>query len=66
VLGVLALVAGLVVAVYSLVTWGSNDFGALDTRDAIRVAVPAATLLVLGFETVMASFFLSVLGLARR
>ncbi|MBM3692171.1 MAG: glycosyltransferase family 2 protein [Actinobacteria bacterium] len=66
VLGVLALVAGLAVAVYSLVNWGSNDFGALDTRDAIRVAVPAATLIVLGVQTVMASFFLSVLGLARR
>lgn len=66
VIGVLALVVGLALAVYSLVEWGSNDFGALDTRDAIRVAVPAATLIVLGFETVMASFFLSLLGLARR
>ena len=66
VIGVLMLVVGFAIAVYSLLNWGSNDFGALDTRDAIRVAVPAATLLVLGFETVMASFFLSVLGLARR
>jgi len=66
VIGVLALVVGLALAVYSLVEWGSNDFGALDTREAIRVAVPAATLIVLGFETVMASFFLSLLGLARR
>jgi glycosyltransferase involved in cell wall biosynthesis len=66
VIGGLALVVGLALAGYSLVEWGSNDFGALDTREAIRVAVPAATLIVLGFETVMASFFLSLLGLARR
>ena len=66
VLGVVALLIGVGIAIYSLVNWGSNDFGALDARDAIRVAVPAATLVVLGFETVLASFFLSVLGLARR
>ena len=65
-IGVLALLIGLGLAIYSIVNWGSNDFGALDTRDAVRVAVPAATLLVLGVETIMASFFLSVLGLARR
>jgi glycosyltransferase involved in cell wall biosynthesis len=65
-IGALALVIGVGIAVYSLVNWGSNDFGALDSRDAVRVAVPAATLVVLGFETIMASFFLSVLGLARR
>ena len=35
-------------------------------RDAVRLAVPAATLSVLGFETIMGSFFLSVLGLSRR
>lgn len=66
VVGFVVLLVGFGIAVYSLVNWGSNDFGALDTRDAIRVAVPAATLLVLGLETVLASFFLSVLGLARR
>ncbi len=66
VIGVLALLVGLGLAIYSILNWGSNDFGALDTRDAVRVAVPAATLLVLGVETIMASFFLSVLGLARR
>lgn len=66
VVGILALLIGLGIAVWNLANWGSNDFGALDTRDAVRVAVPAATLIVLGFETVLASFFLSVLGLARR
>ena len=45
-----ALARGLGIAIYSLVNWGSQDFGALDTRDAIRVVVPGATALVLGFE----------------
>jgi hypothetical protein len=66
VVGVILLLIGLGASVYSVINWGSKDFGALDTRDAMRVVVPAATALVLGFETVMASFFLSILGLARR
>lgn len=66
VIGIVLLVVGLGLAIYGLVHWGSADFGALNSRDAVRLAVPAATLTVLGFETIMGSFFLSVLGLSRR
>ena len=66
IVGGLLLLVGVGIAIYSLVNWGSQDFGALDTRDAIRVVVPGATALVLGFELIMSSFFLSILGLARR
>jgi len=66
IIGLLMLVLGVGLAIYGLVHWGSSDFGALNTRDAVRLAVPAATLSVLGFETIMGSFFLSVLGLSRR
>ena len=66
IIGLLLLIVGVGLAIYGFIIWGSSDFGALDARDAIRLAVPAATLSVLGFETVMGSFFLSVLGLSRR
>ncbi len=66
VLGFLVLLVGLGFAVYSIVNWGSRDFGALVTRDAIRVVVPGATALVLGFQLILSSFLLSILGLARR
>ena len=66
IIGLLMLVLGIGLAIYGFIHWGSSDFGALNTRDAVRLAVPAATLSVLGFETVMGSFFLSVLGLSRR
>jgi hypothetical protein len=32
----------------------------------MRVVVPGATLTALGFQTVLSSFFMSVLGLKRR
>ena len=66
IIGLLLLIVGVALAIYGFIHWGSSDFGALDARDAIRLAVPAATLSVLGFETIMGSFFLSVLGLSRR
>ncbi len=64
--GTLVLLVGVGFTVYSIVNWGSQDFGALDTRDAIRVVVPGATALVLGFQLILSSFFLSILGLGRR
>ena len=66
IIGLLLLIVGFALAIYGFIHWGSSDFGALDARDAIRLAVPAATLSVLGVETIMGSFFLSVLGLSRR
>jgi len=66
IIGLLLLIVGVALAIYGFIHWGSSDFGALDARDAIRLAIPAATLSVLGFQTIMGSFFLSVLGLSRR
>jgi Glycosyl transferase family 2 len=64
--GMLVLLVGVGFTVYSIVNWGSSDFGTLDTSEAIRVVVPGATALVLGFQLILSSFFLSILGLARR
>jgi glycosyltransferase involved in cell wall biosynthesis len=64
--GGLLLLVGLGFTVYSLVHWGSAGFGALNARDGIRLVVPGATATVLGFEVVLASLFLSILGLARK
>lgn len=66
IIGFVLLLAGIAMAIYGFLHWGSVDFGSLDARDAIRMAVPAATLSVLGVQTIMGSFFLSVLGLSRR
>ena len=65
-IGLLFVAAGLVLAIVSFVNWQSADFGSLNPGDAVRISIPAATLAVLGFETIMSSFFLSILGLSRR
>ena len=67
------LVAGgamLAVGVGLLVTavwiWWDAEFGNLDYAKTMRVVVPGATLTAIGFQTVLSSFFMSVLGLRRR
>ncbi len=38
----------------------------LDPKESLRIIVPAVLALTLGFQTILSSFFLSVLGLGRR
>jgi glycosyltransferase involved in cell wall biosynthesis len=46
--------------------WRIHDFGRLNYADTMRLVVPGVTLSVLGFQTVLGCFFLSLLGLGRR
>lgn len=46
--------------------WRLADFGALDFERVARLVVPGVTLAALGFQTILMSFFLSMMGLKRR
>jgi glycosyltransferase involved in cell wall biosynthesis len=54
--------AGTVAAVWG---WGEQSFGPLDASRTLRRVIPSVLALILGFQTVFSSFFLSVLGLGR-
>ena len=56
-------VIGVAYGAVAFVRWRDADWGAVDTGENLRVAVPAALGLVLGGQTILASFFLSVLGI---
>jgi hypothetical protein len=64
--GGLLIAGGLAFSVWALSDWGARAFGALDPQETLRIVIPGATSLVLGFQIVLSSFFLSVLGMARR
>ena len=66
IVGGLLMAIGLVATLYAVRVWGVHHFGALDPAQMLRVVIPAALSLTLGFEVVLCSFFLSVLGLRRR
>jgi glycosyltransferase involved in cell wall biosynthesis len=64
-LGFLVFLAGLVAAVLSFWRWREQGWGDLDPGEQLRIVVPAALGLMLGTWTVLASFFLSILGMDR-
>jgi hypothetical protein len=64
--GGLLVVAGLVVTVMALSSWGGAAFGELDPQQTLRLVVPAVVALTLGFQVMLSSFFLSVLGMSRK
>jgi len=66
VVGGALMATGLGATLYAVGVWGERHFGALDPTQMLRVVIPAALLLTLGFEVILSSFFLSVLGMRRQ
>jgi hypothetical protein len=64
VIGLLLLLLGLAMFLRALWLWQQVHFGLLpSTEENLRRLIPAATLILLGVQTVFSSFFMSVLGL---
>ncbi|MBN2569643.1 MAG: glycosyltransferase family 2 protein [Deltaproteobacteria bacterium] len=63
--GSVLVVIGLVGSFYALNVWKMHSFGPLDASETLRIVIPAFTAFTLGFQAVLSSFFLSVLGLKR-
>ncbi|MGI8548773.1 MAG: glycosyltransferase [Gemmatimonadaceae bacterium] len=59
-------ILGIVLAAYATIRWSETGFGALNVSSSMRIVIPATLFMLLGAEGVMASFFLSVLGLKRK
>jgi glycosyltransferase involved in cell wall biosynthesis len=66
IIGVIALVIGLVLLAVAVNQWRLADFGRLDYSHTMRLVIPGATLTALGFQTILSSFFISILGMRRR
>ncbi len=64
--GFSALLFGLFFLVHAVYQWYMVNFGELDYSYTMRWVIPGATLTVLGFQTILSSFFGSILGLRRR
>jgi hypothetical protein len=57
---------GIALLVVSVLQWRAAGFGDLDYEKTMRWVIPGVTLTALGFQTILSSFFLSILGLRRR
>jgi glycosyltransferase involved in cell wall biosynthesis len=64
--GVAAIAIGVVLLGAAIWEWMQANFGRLDYATTMRLVVPGVTLTALGFQTVLSSFFMSILGMRRR
>lgn len=65
-LGVTTLFVGGALLLAAVSQWQAAGFGRLDYAHTMRWVIPGVTLTALGFQTVLASFFVAVLGWYRR
>jgi glycosyltransferase involved in cell wall biosynthesis len=64
--GCVSLVIGLILLLVAVNQWRIAHFGRLDYGYTMRWVVPGATLTALGFQTIWASFVMSILRMRRR
>ena len=64
--GVLLILAGIGIGIYAVAEWHAAGFGHLSATRMLRFTLPSATALMLGVETIFASFFLGLLQIHRR
>ena len=62
-IGLAILLAGIVLSVRAVWIWKLAGFGELSPEENLRRLIPAATLIVLGIQSIFSSFFMSALGL---
>jgi glycosyltransferase involved in cell wall biosynthesis len=65
-IGLALFLIGIIIGIVQVARWGSLDFGEQDATEVVRIAIPSALVIMLGFQTVMMSFFSGVLTTPRR
>jgi glycosyltransferase involved in cell wall biosynthesis len=63
--GAIAFLAGLIFIAVAFQEWSAVNFGALDYSRTMRLVIPGVTLTAIGFQTILSSFFMSVLAIKR-
>jgi glycosyltransferase involved in cell wall biosynthesis len=64
--GTVLLLTGIAIATYSFHLWNRTGFGPMNPAVLVRMVAAAMVAIILGVETILSSFFLSILGLARK
>ena len=59
-------IAGIALIAAAVGQWIARDLGPLDYARTMRWVIPGTILVTLGVQTVLSSFFFSILGLRRR
>ena len=63
ILGALIGLAGLAGLIFSVLYWHGQGFHRLDYEHSLRLMIPSVTALIVSFQIVLGTFFLSILGI---
>ncbi|NOT31631.1 MAG: glycosyltransferase family 2 protein [Planctomycetes bacterium] len=66
VVGLVGGLAGVALLLMAVRKWWQSGFGRLDYAETMRWVIPGTTLSALGFQTILSSFFVSILGMHRK
>lgn len=66
VLGTFILLFGVFLSIFALTEWKKVGFGGLDPSYILRIIIPAVFSLMIGLQTILNSFFISILGLTEK
>jgi len=58
--------AGLALSIHFFIMWERVSFGSLEPTITFRIVIPIVLLMALGFQIILTSFFLSLLGLRHK
>ena len=61
-----ALLIGIVLLLAAVNQWRISGFGRMNYSHTMRFVIPGATMAALGFQTILSSFFVSILGISRK
>lgn len=59
--GLVTILIGITLLVVAIIQWWASGFGVLDYSYTMRWVIPGVSLSTLGFQTILSSFFLSIL-----
>ena len=64
--GLCAFLGGLLLLAVAVAQWWETGLGPLSYAETMRWVIPGTTLAALGFQTLLSSFFISILGMQRK
>jgi glycosyltransferase involved in cell wall biosynthesis len=66
VLGIFLFLIGVAGSIYAILQWRDTNFGLLVYPQTLRIVIPSAVAIILGFQVMLAAFFLSVFVINRK
>ena len=64
--GLFCLALGACLTIYAVGFWGAEGFGDMRPQDLMRIVIPAAVLILLGFQAIYGAFFITILEIRSR